>query len=236
MKVKFNKKIFLLGIVTLLLLIVLALPTKVEAVLQSNGDAAATKSLDTWILQIRQMQSAGGCLGLSDTINTTGLLSNNKNLDIHMEKNTEYGAMILLSASDYGNPNKIAGGQTTTGNNTGAIMNISKEWVAAGAGLTSTTNAKNANVRYINNDYGTTAGGKYHAGDAMNIGDWHSSGASTWFYDNRGSGLIRAYSGSVFSYYGDSRSTVAGYAGYEREAYYPKTYASRAAIVVASGI
>ena len=94
-------KIFILGSLILLIIMVVSIPTKVEAVLQSNGDTAATKTLDEWILQIRQMQASGGCLGLTDTINSTGLLSNNTNLDIHMEKNTEYGAMILLSASDY---------------------------------------------------------------------------------------------------------------------------------------
>lgn len=163
----------------LLFIIFIILNTgKSKAVLQSNGGTVETKNIDDWIVQIRQMESLGGALGLSETINTTGLLAttDSNGLDCHMEKNTEYGALVILSASSYGNPNKIASGETTTGNATGVVMNINKEWVAAGAGLTNTTYAKNAKSRYINNDYGTTSGGKYHTGDTMNIGTWHRAG------------------------------------------------------------
>ncbi len=154
----------------------LSLSSTSQAALQSNGGTVATKTIDDWIVQIRQMEAAGGTFGLAETINTTGLLATTESngLDCHMEKNTEYGALVILSASAYGNPSNIANGGTTTGNATGVKMNINKEWVAAGAGLTSTTYAKNANSRYINNDYGTTSGGKYHTGDAMDIGTWHS--------------------------------------------------------------
>ena len=56
------------------------------------------------------------------------LTSNNPNLDIHMEKNTEYGAMAILSASAYGNQNVIGDGETTTGNKSGVYMKLNKEW------------------------------------------------------------------------------------------------------------
>ena len=111
--------VFLILIVSLMLI-----PTNAYAALQSNGDTAALKSIDGWILSIRKMQSLGGALGLNDTINTTDLSSNNKNVDIHMEKNTEYGGFAILSASQYGNPNKITDGGTTTGNVSGIVMKI----------------------------------------------------------------------------------------------------------------
>lgn len=185
-------------IVLLILLCLILNPTKVHAVLQSNGGTAVTKSLEAWMLEIRQMQSSGGTLGLTDGINATNLSSSNTNLDIHMEKNTEYGALILLSASSYGNPSKIADGGTTTGNSTGVVMKINKEWVAAGAGITSSSRYVNALGRY-KNEYTTTYAAK--RGDA--ILNWHGSDSSVWLYNTGTSGLLRSYSSSVFSYWGD---------------------------------
>lgn len=96
-----------------------------HAVLQSNGGTKAKYNFPEFILKIRQMESLGGTLGLTETINTTTLLptSESNNLDIHMEKNTEYGAIAILSVSSYGNPNKINDGQTSTGNKTGIVFN-----------------------------------------------------------------------------------------------------------------
>ena len=224
----------LLFFLILFALIILIYPTYVNAVLQSNGGAVATKTVNDWIVQIRQMEAAGGTLGLSETINTTGLLatSPSNNLDCHMEKNTEYGALIILSASSYGKPTAIGDGETTTGNATGVKMNINKEWVAAGTGSSTPANFRNANVRYKNDDYGTSAGARYHTGDAMNIGSWHSSGATTWCTRDANNGcgqLLRAYSGSVFSYYGD------GWYPYS-DANHTKSWASRAVVVVGTDL
>lgn len=201
MKKTKSKLLFaILGITILMLLN----PIKVKAVLQSNGGTTATKSINAWIVAIRQMEATGGTLGLNETINTTGLLAttDSNGLDCHMEKNTEYGAMILLSASSYGNQNTIASGDTTTGNVTGVVMNINKEWVAAGHKISYATQFRDADSRYTNNDYGTFAGAKYHIGDAMQQGGWHGSTASTWINHDYFSGLLRSYGGSVFSYYG----------------------------------
>ena len=112
-----------------------------HAVLQANGGTKAKYSFAEFILKIRQMESLGGTLWVTETINTTTLLptSESNNLDIHMEKNTEYGAAVILSASSYGKPSKIADGETTTGNETGIVINFrnpsnnrnSYEWTAS---------------------------------------------------------------------------------------------------------
>ena len=167
--------------------------------------------------------------GLSDDINTTDLTSSNKNLDVHMEKNTEFGAMAILSASSYGNKNKITSGATTTGNASGIVMNINKEWVAAAAGTGATTYAGTAKTRYWNNDYTTRSGGKYHVGDALDIGAWHGGTGNNWINSYSGYGFVRAYSGSIFSYCGHSNN-------YDYAGDVNKNWASRAAIVVGSGI
>ena len=223
----------ILFVILIIWMLILLNSTQVSAVLQSNGGASATKDIDGWILAIRGMEAQGGTLGLNEKINSTGLLhtteSGSNGLDCHMEKNTEYGAMVLLSASSYGNPNKIESGHTTTGNSTGVVMNINKEWVAAGAGLKGTKVFRYADARYINNDYGTTAGGKYHIGDAMAQSQWHGDFKSTWLTYMDYSGFLRAYSSNIFSYYGKGTAT-------SDDAKYTKPWASRAVIVIGDGL
>ncbi len=238
-----SKKIMIIMAVIFMLLIIC--PNKSNAALQSNGGTPATKDVNGWITQIRQMQASGGTLGLTDTI-AGNLTSTNTNLDIHMEKNTEYGAMVLLSASSYGNPDKIVNGETTTGNATGVYMNINKEWVAAGMANTAAASMKNAAGRYKNQYTAPTYTEKI--GDAVaTVGGWHGSNSSTWISSTPNtvtsisrSGLIRSYSGSVFSYYGYGFHRTDGnemdYITFRREAYYANTYASRAVVVVGSGV
>lgn len=144
-----NKTKTFLTIFLIILAYFLIMPNTANAALQSNGGTPILKTIDQWMLQIRQMQSAGGTLGLTDTINETGLTSTNTNLDIHMEKNTEYGAMAILSASSYGKPDIVNSGETTTGNKTGVVINLNNELVAAGI-VNSASTYKNALKRYKN--------------------------------------------------------------------------------------
>lgn len=216
-------KLKLIIIIMLMAVAIIAIPQNSNAALQSNGQAGTTKNLDQWMLQIRQMETLGGGLGLSETINGTNLkaTSASNKVDVHMQKNTEYGALIILSASSYGNPSKINDGQTTTGNSTGVVMKINKEWVSAGSGITSSNVWKNAVGRY-KNTYTTSYVAK--RGDA--ILNWHGSSSTEWIYSTGAHGLLRSYSGSVFSYCG------AGYHdSYYGHAHYTGTWASRACLV-----
>ena len=129
---------------------VLSGTTSSKAVLQSNGNTGATYNLSDWMINVRKMEELGGTMGLSETLNdnlTSSSTSNN--IDIHMQKNTEYGALAILSASSYGNPNKVNDGETTTGNATGVVMKLNSEWVAAGT-VYEATNYANAVGRYKN--------------------------------------------------------------------------------------
>lgn len=219
--------------VGLLLLSVLLNINNVQAALQSNGNTSAKYNIDDWMLKIRQMQQLGGTLGLTDTINTTNLTSNSTNLDIHMQKNTEYGAMAILSASSYGNPNKINDGETTTGNKTGVVMQINKEWVSASVDI-DTQIWKQSSSRY-KNVYDRTYTEK--TGDA--ILDWHGSTSKIWINatiqkSTTLGGLLRSYSGSIYSYYG--AGTTGGSPKTDYDAYHTKPWSSRAVIVVGEGI
>ena len=241
-----KKKKILLFILMMTVTVILLNTNKSKAALQANGGTPATKGINDWITGIRQMQATGGTLGLTDAINGTNLTSGNKNLDIHMQKNTEYGAMVILSASSYGNPNPITDGQTTTGNETGVKMKINKEWVAAGMSDTVATSMKNASNRYKNEYTAPTYTEK--VGDAVaTIGGWHATNPTTVWISSKDkydevlvrSCLLRAYNGSIFSYYGygyDDTDWLYDYAAKRRDADYRKTWSSRAVVVVGSGI
>ena len=226
MKLK-NK--FLLGILTVSMMCMILQPNISNAALQSNGGTPATKNASDWILQIRQMQELGGTLGRKDTVNTSDLTSDATDLDIHMEKNSEYGAMVILSASAYGNPNKIEDGGTTTGNSTGIVMNINTERVATATSTSVVPNFASSAMRY-KNLYDYTYAAKI--GDALTeTSQWH--GGDYRWYDGSASAnydtIVRSFSGSVFSY--------SAYGSYGRGgAYYEKLSSSRACIVVGTGI
>lgn len=170
---KIKRKILILSILVLFITIQ---PNNSKAALQSNGGTSVKKDRNQWILQIRQMQELGGTLGRTDTINTTNLMSNATDLDIHMEKNTEYGAMAILSASSYGNPNKIQNGDTTTGNSTGIVIDGS-----VGEHVAIYTSDLGLAKRYVNL-YGVSYVAK--AGDAVSeTAGWHGS-SSNWIDAN----------------------------------------------------
>ncbi len=126
-------KTIIIAIISIFVLTLIYGTTLSSAALQANGNTPVQKDLGTWMSIIRDMEATGGTLGLSET-KGSGLLStsDSNNLDCHMEKNSEYGAMAILSASSYGNQNKVASGETTTGNKSGVVINLNKEWVAAG--------------------------------------------------------------------------------------------------------
>ena len=211
---------------------------KVNAALQSNGGSPKTYNLNDWMINVRKMQSMDGALGLNDTI-SDNLTSNSTTLDIHMEKNTEYGAMAILSASAYGNPNKIENGQTTTGNKTGVYINLNIEKVAAGypnGGASSYQGVYfvGAAARYKNLYRSSTTG---YPGDATKeTWFWHG-GSSTgeWtsyhnynYSDDVRAGMVRA-GDSIFSW-----STYSHQNGGVARADYAR--ASRAAVVVGQNL
>ena len=116
------------------------LPTgQVKAALQSNPNTQykTVYNPTTWMTQIRQIETSGNAMGLSETLDTTSLIatSESNGIDVHMMKSTEYGAIAILSASGYGNPQTLQSSsvKTTTGNKTGIYFSGSNwEWVAGG--------------------------------------------------------------------------------------------------------
>lgn len=166
-----------------------------KAVLQSNGNDGATYNLSDWMMNVRKMEELGGAMGLSETVDSNLTSSNgSNNIDVHMEKNTEYGALAILSASSYGNPNKINDGETTTGNATGVVMKFNNEWTAASLeGGLDTYSARYRNY-YMQNYVAKR-------GDAINeTKGWHGSNSS-WYllHSPKTVGFVRGNAG-IFSY------------------------------------
>lgn len=206
-----------------------------KAVLQSNGNDGATYNLSDWMMTVRKMEELGGAMGLSESINddlTSSSASNN--IDVHMQKNTEYGALAILSASSYGNPGKVNDGETTTGNATGVVMKLNQEWVAAGFSELPADNFMNSVNKY-KNLYNKSFVAK--RGDAiMETQSWHGSDMIKWNINPTESGIKRSRKGSIFSFY-----AISGYNSYygndpRYDAYYKKNGHSRAVVVQGEGI
>ena len=201
-----TKKIILTAILIAITLILSG--EGVQAALQANPNTQSKKTdtLANWVKNVRKMEEADGAMGLGETIDSTTLLatSNSNGIDVHCVKTTEYGAMAILSASGYGNPSNERVITTTTGNNTGVILNTSNhEWTSgirsvSGAGLTG------VNARYY--DLYTSSSDSAKRGDALGsetaanpgCAGWHSASDSIWL-SNASDGFLRG-GGGIFSF------------------------------------
>ena len=142
---------------------------------QSYTSTETKEQLLTWIKGIRAMESYNQVMGLSETYdsNTLKATSESNNIDVHMLKNTEYGAVALLSASQqYGKKGEGStryiyngsGLKTTTGNAYGVYF--SGNWEN-----TATFNKEyesNISSKYVDRYYGRNT----KEGDAMLY--WHN--------------------------------------------------------------
>ncbi len=191
---------------------------------QANPNTQYTKidSATNWITNIRKMESAGGTMGLNETFNSDLTPSSRSNgIDVHMIKTTEYGAMAILSASEYGNPSNEQSITTTTGNETGVMLNTSYyEWTAGGG----SSFISGVNKKYL--DIYTTSNTSAKVGDALGTATasnpgcagWHQASYSSWLYDGnygfpRGDGGIFSVGNDGAAYNYCSRGVVVCGAG-----------------------
>ena len=185
------------------------LPTgQVKAALQSNPNTQYKTQYypTTWMTQIRQIETSGNAMGLSETLNSDLTSSSESNgIDVHMMKSTEYGAIAILSASGYGNPQTLQSSsvKTTTGNKTGIYFSGNNwEWVAGGL---SGSIFSGVNSRYFDTYSGSQASARI--GDALGSASttnpgcagWHSASDSRWV-DSRYPYFLRG-SGGLFSFH-----------------------------------
>ena len=191
------------------------LPTgQVKAALQSNPNTQYKTQYNptTWMTQIRQIETSGNAMGLSETLNSDLTSSSESNgIDVHMMKSTEYGAIAILSASGYGNPQTLQSSsvKTTTGNKTGIYFSGSNwEWVAGGL---SGSIFSGVNSRYFDTYSGSQASARI--GDALGSASttnpgcagWHSASYSGWVYSS--SPYFLRGNGGLFSFYDRNASS-----------------------------
>ena len=171
------------------------LPTgHVKAALQSNPNTQYKTNYNptTWMTQIRQIETSGNAMGLSETLDTTSLIatSESNGIDVHMMKSTEYGAIAILSASGYGNPQTLQSSsvKTTTGNKTGIYFSGNNwEWVAGGL---SGSIFSGVNSRYFDTYSGSQTSARI--GDALGSASttnpgcagWHLASSSGWVFSS----------------------------------------------------
>ena len=164
----------------IILIMMLALPTMVQAGFQSKEDAKLLSRLpDMFFEGCRNMEADGGVLGLSENIQkTTYLGTTNNGIDAHMALNTEWGTIALLTDSAYGIGKDIAGTnstKTSTGNKTG-IYNLVDDILEFTATTYPNTKSeynekiRNSNGRYFNNYDVVT-----RTGDALECVKWLST-------------------------------------------------------------
>lgn len=184
-----NKKLKLTALIMLALICLFS--GNVLANYQSSPSSTkkASYNMGTFLSGIKSMKGSG------EVINTSSSA-----LDVHMQKNTEYGAMLILAVSDYGKQGNgtkdgdwitkdTYGLATTTGNVSGIYQIGSAEYVAAGASdinyakelYYEGTRYKNkyTTVSYENR---TKEKGDTLKGDAMDIPTWQGSTQRTWLY------------------------------------------------------
>ena len=207
-KVKLLALAIMLGIMTLMPI------GQVKAALQANPNTQYTKkdSATNWISNFRKMETAGGAMGLKETLNTDLTSESSNGIDVHMMRTTEYGAIAILSASGYGNPSNAKAITSTTGNETGVMVNTNQwEWNAGGlqGSIFSGVNNRYFDT-YTSNQASARAGDALGSSTTTNPGaaGWHSASYSYWVdssypYFVRGGGGIFSFGRGIvgISYY-----------------------------------
>ena len=159
---------------------------RVKAALQANPNTQYTKAAGatSWMTWFRQMEEPGGAMGLNEKLKGDLTSESSNGIDVHMMRTTEYGAIAILSASGYGNPSNAQAITSTTGNETGIILNTNnKEWTAGGLQGSIFTGVDS---RYY--DAYTRSQDSAKVGDALGsstttnqgTAGWHSASYSNW--------------------------------------------------------
>ena len=211
-----KKTKLILTTLIIMLAIILLNTSEVNASLQANSNTHYQKDdhATNWMTNFRKMEEQGEGMGLSETLNEDLTASSkSNNIDVHMMRSTEYGAIAILSASGYGNKQKLQNStiKTTTGNKTGIYFSGNDwEWVAGGAEgcIFSGVNKKYYDT-YKSSDRSFARVGDA-LGERTNNGcqEWHSATYDNWveganpFFERGNGGLFSfAHDDARYSYH-----------------------------------
>lgn len=232
------------GMLLVASLLTLMFPISCNASLQSrpNVSSLVSKTASEFFRLCREMETSSGPMGLNATITTdevTGKVnetSGSNGIDVHMIKNTEYGAAALLSASAYGDcPNgySVSGTSDSTTKNKSGIMQMASgkyEYVAGILNQEQITNS-NAKGNYLksiiasDNKYKNVYNSTEMSAESDIDGDatyetqrWRGASSANWlsayspvFYrSDFGVFLFNGSDGSANSNYGSRAAVVCG--------------------------
>lgn len=221
-------KLILITLVIMLATILLS-TIEVNATLQANPNTHYKKTNTTanWKDLFRNMEKQGEGMGLSETLKSDlSAESASNNIDVHMVKSTEFGAVAILSASAYGNSQTLPNSdiKTTTGNNTGVYFS-GENWEYVAMDFPNSINEfaifKEVNKKYFDIYSSSNSSELAKAGDALGSKTSSNPGCNRWH---------------------KSRSVNLGSASYSRTArggkglFSCQFYASNSTSLIASGI
>lgn len=233
---------------------ILLIGTSSQATWQANAATHSTGKKDTganWITSIRQMETAGQTMGLTETIGSNLVAtSTSNNIDVHMMKSTEYGAMAILSASGFGNPKTLQDStiKSTTGNVTGVYITGTRwEWTASTIYEANIGKDKRYYDLYVGENGKAKTGDALGSNTSINVGctleygnqnnsyitgsSWHNSNYAGWINYSE-CAFMRGGNG-IFSFNGMSNLNGKSFARWN-DAYC--SYVSRGVAVVGQGL
>ena len=170
-EIQINKKLKITALITLTLICLIS--GGVFAAPQISPNVSNTmENLQDWTYT--------GTKLISGMRGTSGAMGNTGSLDVHLQRNTEYGAMLILGLSDYGKQasgvgytnlfTESAKGLPTTTGNVSGIYNISNaEHVAAGIPSSRYSYYLYYGTTSTNRDEYSTSTTALKKGDAMNL-------------------------------------------------------------------
>ena len=211
---KEKTKVKLLALAIMLVTMTLMPIGQVKAALQANPNTQYTKQdyATNWISSFRQMEAAGGAMGLNEKLKGDLTSESSNGIDVHMMRTTEYGAIAILSASGYGNPSNAQAITSTTGNETGVMLNTNNwEWTAGGL---QGSIFSGVNSRYFDTYTGNQSSAR--AGDALGSSTTTNPGADGWHQAARNRWVANKY-----PYFGRGFEGIFSFGGnYNSDSYY----------------
>lgn len=151
------------AIISILIMILLfSIPNQVQANAQSRSDKdrLTGKTASEFFELIRKMETSSGPMGLGATVKevtvnagtanerkTISETSDPNNIDVHMIKNTEWGAVAMLMDSAYGSKQSGSSTTATTTGNKSGVYEFFSGWEYV-AGMWNTKNDYNGYIYY----------------------------------------------------------------------------------------
>lgn len=133
-------------IITLIMICTFSLNTVYANVQSRPGTNIRGVDVPTHFLNIRNMEAQGQVLGLNAVIDSEGNEESSNNIDSHLMKATEYGAIVTLVQSQYGKKVNNISAEDTAVKNTATLPYSATNNMSGVFGLKSTNSYNGRNI------------------------------------------------------------------------------------------